>query len=115
IDKSDTSDLSESISIIVHTGTRCVRETLSRLFFKIGFENRNLKLVGEIIVLVGDKQNADEFLANIDLCGIVFLRPRHDANFSIAEKALQISIELSDFLNVHGRLQQKKMCRFRRI
>jgi len=43
--------------------------------------------------------------ADIDLGRIVLLRPRHNANLGIAEQALEIGVELPDFLNVHGSLQ----------
>src|SRR3569833_1160629 len=72
---------------------------------KIVFEDRHLELIGPIVVLVIDEQHADEFLADINLRGIVLFRARHDADFLIAERALEISVELSDFGNVRGNLQ----------
>ena len=60
-------------------------------------------IVISIVILVIDEQHADELLADIDLGGIVLLRPRHDADLGIAEYALQIRVELSHFLDVHGK------------
>ena len=71
-------------------------------FLDVGLEDRHLELVGPVIVLVIDEQHADEFLADINLGGIVLLRARHDADFWVAEQALEISVELPDFRNVHG-------------
>jgi hypothetical protein len=79
-------------------------EALS-LVDEIVFEDRHLELIRAIVVLVIDEQHADEFLADINLGGIVFFRTRHDSDFLIAERALEISVELSDFGNVHGNLQ----------
>ena len=72
---------------------------------QIFLEDRHLKLERAIVVLVIDEQHADELLADIDLGGVVLLRPRHDADLGIAEHALEIGVELPDFLNVHGGLQ----------
>jgi hypothetical protein len=72
---------------------------------QIFLEDSHLKLEGTIVVLVIDEQYADELLANIDLGGVVLFRTRHDADLGIAEYALEIGVELPDFLNVHGGLQ----------
>jgi hypothetical protein len=58
-----------------------------------------------IIVFVIDEQHADEFFADIDFGGVVLLRARHHAELLVAEHALEIGVELSDFLNVHRCLQ----------
>ena len=57
------------------------------------------------LLVVVDEQDADELLADIDLGGVLLLRPRHHADLGIAEHALEIGVELPDFLNVHGGLQ----------
>src|SRR5688572_7692183 len=72
---------------------------------QIFLEDRHLKLERAIVVLVIDEQHADELLADINFSGVVLFRPRHDANLWIAEYALEIGVELPDFLNVHGGLQ----------
>jgi hypothetical protein len=72
---------------------------------QIFLENRHLKLEGTIVVLIIDEKYADKLLANIDLGGVVLLRTRNDADLGIAEYALEIGVELPDFLNVHGGLQ----------
>ena len=76
---------------------------------QIFLEDRHLELERAIVVLVIDEQHADELLADIDLGGVVLLRPRHDADLGIAEYALEIGVELPDFLNVHGGLQSDHM------
>src|SRR6202140_5656832 len=77
----------------------------SALLDQIVLEDRHLELKRAVVVFIVDKQDADEFLANIDLGRIVLLRPWHHANFGIAEQALEIGVEFPDFLNVHGDLQ----------
>ena len=72
---------------------------------EIVFQDRHLELERTVVVLVVDEQDADEFLADVDLGGIILLRARHHANFRIAEQTLQICVEFPDFLNVHKRLQ----------
>ena len=74
------------------------------LLHQIVLEDRHLELERAIVVLVIDEQHADELLANIDFSGIVLLRPRHHADLRITEYALEISVELPDFLNVLGSL-----------
>ena len=76
---------------------------------QILLEDRHLELERAIVVLVIDEQHADELLADIDLRRIVLLRPRHDADFRIAEQTLEIGVKLPDFLNVHGSLQYDLM------
>ena len=78
---------------------------VSALLDQIVLEDRHLELERAIVVLVVDKEHADELFADIDLGGIVLLRPRHDTDLGIAEHALEIGVEFSDFLNVHGGLQ----------
>jgi hypothetical protein len=75
------------------------------LFDQIVLEDRHLELEGAIIVLVVDEEHADELLADIDFSGIVLLGARHDTDLGIAKYALEIGVELPDFLNVHGGLQ----------
>src|ERR1700722_16653159 len=77
----------------------------STLLDQIVLEDRHLELKRAVVVFIIDEQNANEFLTDIHLGGIVLLRPRHDADFGIAEKAFEIGVELPDFLNVHGSLQ----------
>ena len=96
----DVADAMERLTTQLHG-----RKTLGRPTDQIVFEDRHLELERAIIVLVVDEQHADELLADIDLGGIVLLRPWHDADLGIAEYALEIGVELSDFLNVHGGLQ----------
>src|SRR5271169_4113916 len=69
--------------------------------FQIGCENGHLEIIGPLVVFVVDEQNADELFADIDLCRIFLLGPRHHANAGVAEQLFQIGVELSDFLNVH--------------
>src|SRR6202040_731603 len=83
----------------------CERAKTSALLDQIVLENRHLELKRAVVVFIIDEQHADEFLTDIDLGGIVLLRPRHHANLGIAEKAFEIGVELPDFLNVHGSLQ----------
>src|SRR6185312_5174261 len=88
---------------------QCIRDTRGRrgvelvLIDEIVLEDRHLELERAIVVLVVDEENADELLADIDLGRVILLRPRHDADLGIAEYALQIRIELSDFFDVHGK------------
>src|ERR1700730_14217972 len=77
----------------------------SALLDQIVLEDRHLELKRAVVIFIVDKQDADEFLADIDLGRIVLLRPRHHANPGISEHTLEISVELPDFLNVHGGLQ----------
>src|SRR5580700_9423433 len=70
--------------------------------FKIGRKNGHLKIVTALVVLIIDEQHANEFLADIDLGGIVLLGARHDTQLGVAEQALHVSFELADFLDVHG-------------
>src|SRR5437879_13700490 len=86
-------------------GTTGMSASGSPLLQLILFQDRHLELERAVLVLVIDEQHADEFLADIDLRGVVLFRPRHDTDFRIAEHALEIGVELSDFLNVHGSLQ----------
>jgi hypothetical protein len=76
----------------------------SALLDQVVLEDRHLELERAIIVLIVDKQDADELLADIDLGGVILLRARHYANLGIAEHTLEIGVELPDFLNVHGGL-----------
>jgi hypothetical protein len=80
-------------------------ETIVELFLidEVVLEDRHLELERAIIVLVVDEEHTDEFLADIDLGGIILLRPRYDADLGIAEYALQIRVELPNFLDVHGK------------
>src|SRR5262245_50788833 len=76
---------------------------------QILLENRHLKLERAIVILVIDEQHADELLADIDLSGVVLFRPRNNADLRFAEYALEIGVELPDFLNVHGGLQSDSL------
>src|SRR5262245_32591683 len=79
---------------------------------QIRAEDRHLEIVGAFRVLVVDEQHADELLADIDLGGVVLLRPRHHADARVAEQPLQIGLDLADFLSFHGalpRLRQGSM------
>src|SRR3954462_12189010 len=82
---------------------RLTNRVASLLVDQIVLEDRHLELERAIIVLVVDEEHADEFLADIDFGGIILLRPRHDADLGIAEYALQIRVELPNFLHVHGK------------
>src|SRR3954471_10901797 len=82
---------------------RLTNRVASLLIDEIVLEDRHLELERAIVVLVVDEEHTDEFLADIDLGGIILLRPRHDADLGIAEYALQVRVELPDFLDVHGR------------
>jgi hypothetical protein len=77
----------------------------STLVDQVFLEDRHLELEGTVVVFVVDEQDADELLTDIDLGGIILFRARHHANFLVAEYALEIGVELPDFLNVHGGLQ----------
>src|SRR5580700_3556577 len=70
--------------------------------FKIGRKNGHLKIVAALVVLIVYEQHADEFLADIDLGGIILLGPRHDTQLGVAEQALHVGFQLADFLDVHG-------------
>src|SRR4051812_20094377 len=85
--------------------SRLTNRVASLLIDEIVLEDRHLELERAIVVLIIDEEHTDEFLADIDLGGIILLRPRHDANPGVAENALEIGVELPDFLNVHGGLQ----------
>ena len=80
-------------------------ETIVELFLidEVVLEDRHLELERAIIVLVVDEEHTDEFLADINLGGIILLRPRYDADLGIAEYALRIRVELPNFLDVHGK------------
>src|SRR5450631_4026250 len=60
----------------------------SALLDQIVLEDRHLELKRAVVIFIVDEQHADEFLADINFSGIVFFRPRHHANFLIAEQAL---------------------------
>ena len=51
---------------------------------EIAAQDRHLEVIRPLVVFVVDEQHADEFVADIDLGGIVLLRPRHDADARIA-------------------------------
>src|SRR3954464_6490609 len=91
------------------TATAAQRKFRSADVGQIFLENRHLELERAIVVLVIDEQHADEFFADIDFGGVVFFRARHDADLGIAEYALEIGVELPDFLNVHGSLQSDSL------
>ena len=94
------------MSPVQWTGWRCnYTAENSALLDQIVLEDRHLELERAVVVLVIDEQDADEFLADIDLGRIVLFRPRHHADLGISEHALEIGVELPDFLNVHGGLQ----------
>src|SRR5262249_50878689 len=71
---------------------------------EVDAEDRHVEIIRALAVLVVDEQDADVFVADVDFGGIVLLRARHDANARVAEQALEIGVELADFLNVHGPL-----------
>jgi hypothetical protein len=75
------------------------------LLDEIVLKDGHLELEGTVVVFIIDEQHADELLSDIDLSGIIFLRPRHHADFGIAKQTLEIGVELPDFLNVHDSLQ----------
>src|ERR1700760_4755700 len=81
---------------------------MSVLIDQIVFQNSHLELERAIVVLVIDEQHADEFLANIDLGGIVLLGTRNHADFGVAEYTLEVGVEFPDFLNVHGSLRMRR-------
>src|SRR6266699_557775 len=84
------------------TALRALLPTLrSFSLLQIGAEDRHLKIVRALLVLVVHEQNADELLADVDLGGILLLRPRHHPDAGVAEQALEVRFDLTDFLNVH--------------
>src|SRR5512144_2880320 len=84
---------------------KCASPDVGQIFL----EDRHLELERAIVVLVIDEQHADELLADIDFGGVVLFRPRHDTDLGIAEYALEIGVELPDFLNVHGGLHSDSL------
>src|SRR5437867_3347703 len=72
--------------------------------FQIGGQDRHLEIVGALRVLVVHEQDADEFLADIDLGGILLLGPRHHPDAGVAEQLFEIHIQFADFLDVHAAL-----------
>jgi hypothetical protein len=67
---------------------------------EIAAQDRHLEVIRPLVVFVVDEQHADEFVADIDLGGIVLLRPRHDADARVAEQLLEVGVEFLDFLYV---------------
>src|ERR1700761_264132 len=78
------------------------RSVVSADVDQVVLEDRHLELERAIVVF---EQHADELVTDIDFGGIVLFRPRRDPDLRISEQALEISVELPDFLNVHGSLQ----------
>jgi hypothetical protein len=74
---------------------------------QIVFQDRHLELERAIIVLVIDEQHPNEFLADVHFSGVILLGPRNHSDLGIGEYALEISVKLPDFLNVHGNLQSE--------
>ena len=69
---------------------------------QVGAEDRHLEIVGALVVLVVHEQHADELLADIDLGGIILLRPRPYLNARVVEQPFQIHVDLFDVLHIHG-------------
>ena len=65
-----------------------------RLLIQIRPEYRHLEIVGALVVLVVNEQNADEFVAHVNLGGIRLLRPRYDAKARIAEQMAHIRCDI---------------------
>ena len=101
----DVANAMDRLTAQLHGPKRVARRGRSVLLDQIVLEDRHLELERAVVVFIVDEQHADEFLADIDLGRIVLLRPRHHADLGIAEQALEIGVELPDFLNVHGSLQ----------
>src|SRR6185312_10366096 len=55
---------------------------------EIGIEDRHLE--GERFAVILEKQNGDELVANKNLGGILFLRPRQHLDVGVAEQRAQI-------------------------
>ena len=86
-----------------------VTHSVHRVDFPIPFplaepELAALRAERSAIASPGPALNNGDILANVDLGGVILLRPRDHANFLVAEHALEIGVELPDFLNVHGSL-----------
>ena len=59
-------------------GHGLVGEPSSALIDQIVLEDSHLELERAIVVFIVDEQHADEFLTDIDLGGVVLLRPRRN-------------------------------------
>ena len=63
-----------------------------------------MELIGGIVlVIVVAEQNADEFIADIDLGGIVLLRPLPDLECRAAEDFLHVCLELENLVCCHAK------------
>src|SRR5690349_8828940 len=69
--------------------------------FQIERENRHLEIAGPSLRLV-EEQDANIFLADIDLGGVGLARARHDANALGVELAPQIGFKGLEILDVRG-------------
>jgi hypothetical protein len=69
---------------------------------EIGPQDRHLEIVRPFVVFVVHEDDTDELFADIDLGGIVLLRPRHHPHARIVEQPLEIGVDLPDFLHVHA-------------
>ena len=65
--------------------------------------NRNLLflIIGALVVFIVDVEIAKSLLADKNLGEVVLARLRHHADPRVAEQFFEISVELSDFFNVH--------------
>src|SRR6266566_8166372 len=81
----------------VDTGSREENASNKKVLFdQIVFEDRHLELERAVVVFIVDEQNANEFLADIDLGRVVLFRARYHADLGIAEQALEIGVEFPD-------------------
>src|SRR5262249_48589182 len=74
---------------------------VGRLGRGIAERDLHLEIVGTLVVILilVEREPADTFLADEHVGALVLLR--HDADARVAEQALEISVELPDFLHIH--------------
>jgi hypothetical protein len=72
---------------------------------KIDVEDRHGKVVGTLAVLVIEIDDAEKFVTEIDFGGIVLAGTRLDDDLWV-QKALEIVVDLLDFVGVHDLLRQ---------
>ena len=74
---------------------------------QIDVEDGHREIVGQVAVVIVLEDDAEEFLAEIELAGIVLARARLHLQRRILERPLEIGVELADFFGLQDGLRYR--------